>query len=142
MPTLVNRLSLLTILNIEIYDDWRKPIKDYLIGLIDKPSKSLRLEPVNYIMYSGLLFKRGADGMLLECLCKLEGLEVIAQLHEGLCGAHQFGIKMRWLLQRYSVYWPTILKDCIEYAKGYQECQNHGSLKHLPTVDLQYVIKP
>ena len=40
------------------------------------------------------------------------------------------------------MYWPTILKDCIEYAKGCQECQKHGPLKHLPTVDLQFIIKP
>ena len=48
---------------------------------------------------------------------------------------------MRWLLRRHGVYWPKILKDCIDYAKGCQECQKYGPLKHLPIVDLQYVIK-
>ena len=100
---MVNRLPLLTISNIEIYDGWRKPIIDYVTGLIDKPSRSLRLISVNYIMYYELLFKRGADGVLLECLSKLEGLEAIAQVHE-LCGAHQYRRKMRWLLQRHGVY--------------------------------------
>ena len=43
---------------------------------------------------------------------------------------------------RHGLYWPTILKDYIEYAKGCQECQKYEPLKHLPTVDLQYMIKP
>ncbi|CAL2229163.1 unnamed protein product [Prunus armeniaca] len=33
---------------------------------------------------------------------------------------------MRWLLRRHGYYWPTILKDFIEYAKGCQDCQKHG----------------
>ena len=67
---------------------------------------------------------------------KFEGIEAIAQVYEGLYSAHQSRIKMRWLLQRYGVYWPTILNDCIDYAKGCQECKKYGPLKHLPTVDL------
>ena len=50
-------------------------------------------------MYAGKLYKRGSDGILLDCLTKLEGIEAIAQVLEELCGAHQSGIKMRWLLQ-------------------------------------------
>ena len=68
--------------------------------------------------------------------------EAITQVREGLCGAHQLGIKIRWLLRRHGVYWPTILMDCFDNGKGCQECQKHGHLKHLPIVDLQYVIKP
>ena len=93
-------------------------------------------------MYAEKLYKKGSDGILLECLSKFESIEAIAQVHEGLCSAHQSGIKMRWLLRRHGVYWPTILKHCIEYAKECQECKKHGPLKHLPTVDLQYMIKP
>ena len=87
-------------------------------------------------MYARKLFKRGSDGILLDCSSKLEGIEAIAQVHEGLFGAHQSGIKMRWLLRRQGVYWSITLKDCIEYAKECQECQKHGPLKHLPAVDL------
>ena len=80
--------------------------------------------------------------MLLECLNRGEGMEAITQVHEGLCGAHQSGLKMRWLLRRHGIYWLTILKDCMNYAKGCQECQKHGPLKHLAIVKLQHVVKP
>ena len=132
----------MSISNIEVHDGWRKPIIDYLIGLVEKLNRNLRLKSINYIMYSGILFKIGSDGMLLECLSKVVEVEAITQVHEGLCSAHQSGIKMRWLLRRHGVYWQTIQNDCIDYAKGCQECQKHSPLKYLPTVDLQYVVKP
>ncbi|KAK3014950.1 hypothetical protein RJ639_009162 [Escallonia herrerae] len=49
----------------------------------------------------------------------------MAEVHEGVCGAHQAGIKMRWLIRRHGHYWPTIMEDYIQYAKGCQACQKH-----------------
>ena len=40
-------------------------------------------------------FKRGADGILLKCISTEESIQVMAELHEGICGAHQSGIKMK-----------------------------------------------
>ena len=74
--------------------------------------------------------------MILECLSREAGLEAITQVHKELCGEHQLGVKMRWLLQRHDLYWPKILKNGLEYAKGCQQCQRHGPFKHMPTVDL------
>lgn len=46
----------------------------------------------------------------------------MAEVHEGMAGAHQAGPKMRWLIHKDGFYWPSVEKDCIEYAKGYQAC--------------------
>ncbi len=64
------------------------------------------------------------------------------EVHEGICGAHQSGIKMKWLIHRYGYYWPKILKDCIEYAHGYEACQKHEPLPKLPAAELSSIIKP
>lgn len=69
-------------------------------------------------------------------------MQVMVEVHKGICGAHQVGTKMKWLLRRYNYYWPSILKDCISYAKGYQACQKHGSVQQVPTKELQPIIKP
>ena len=74
LPILINRLPITGVSNIEIHDDWRKPIINHLTGLVEKPSQNLKLKSINYIMYSRIIFKRGSDGMLLECLSKLEGI--------------------------------------------------------------------
>jgi hypothetical protein len=88
------------------------------------------------------LFKRGADGILLKCINTKEAMQVMAEVHEGIFGAHQSGIKMKWLIHRYGYYWPKILKYCIEYAHGCEACQKHGPLPKLPAAELSSIIKP
>jgi hypothetical protein len=36
----------------------------------------------------------------------------------GICGAHQSGYKMNWLLCIVGFYWPTMMDDCIKYQTG------------------------
>ncbi|XP_050238250.1 uncharacterized protein LOC126687736 [Mercurialis annua] len=64
------------------------------------------------------------------------------QAHEGVCGAHQSGVKMRWLIRRHGYFWPSILKDCMTFAKGCQSCQRYGNIQKLPAAELKSVIKP
>ena len=97
--------------------NWRHPIIQYLTGPSSKGSRKIKLQSMQYIVYNNALYKRGADGLLLECLGPQEALTAMAEVHEGICSAHQPGVKIRWLLQRHSYYWPTILKGCIEYAR-------------------------
>ena len=49
---------------------------------------------------------------------------------------------MKWLLCRQGVYWPTMLKDCIDFAKGCQECQVHSGIQHVPASELHAIVKP
>jgi hypothetical protein len=88
------------------------------------------------------LFKRGADGILLKCINTGEAMQVMVEVHEGICGAHQSRIKMKWLIHRYGYYWPKILKDCIEYAHECEACKKHGPLPRLPAAELSLIIKP
>ena len=34
------------------------------------------------------LFKRGVDGLLLKCISTEEEIQVMAEVHEGICGAY------------------------------------------------------
>ncbi|XP_059654775.1 uncharacterized protein LOC132301549 [Cornus florida] len=68
-------------------------------------------------------------------------MRVIAESHLGICGAHQAGIKMRWLLRKYGYYWKGILKDCIEFAKTCTECLEHGPVQRVPAINMQPVVK-
>ena len=64
------------------------------------------------------LYRKGFDGPLLKCLSFSDNMEVMKQVHEGVCGAYQSKVKMRWLIRRHGYFWPTILKDYITYSKG------------------------
>ncbi|CAL8990492.1 unnamed protein product, partial [Prunus brigantina] len=49
---------------------------------------------------------------------------------------------MRWLVRRHGYYWPSILKDCIEYAKACIKCQIYGPIQRVPAEALHPVTKP
>ncbi|CAL2259744.1 unnamed protein product [Prunus armeniaca] len=70
-----------------------------------------------------------------------EQLVAMTEVHEGICSAHQVGIKMGWLLRRHSYYWPTILKDCIDYAKGCKDFQKLGPIQHVLGGPMNPIIK-
>ena len=36
----------------------------------------------------------------------------------------------------------TMLKDCIEFAKGCQECQVHAGVQHVHASELHSIVKP
>ncbi|KAL0298015.1 UNVERIFIED_CONTAM: hypothetical protein Scaly_3076300 [Sesamum calycinum] len=54
------------------------------------------------------------------------------EAHSGVCGAHQLGPKLHFCIKRMGYYWPTMVKDCIDYARRCQVCQFHANLIHQP----------
>ncbi|CAL8992690.1 unnamed protein product [Prunus brigantina] len=122
-------------------DDWRHEIVSYLKALNGPHSQQVRQRARYYVIRDEILFRISFDDLLMKCLGKKEQLIAMTEVHEGICGAHQAEIKMRWLLRRHGYYWPTILKDCIEYAKGCQDCQRHGPVQHVPGEPMNPIVK-
>ena len=89
----------------------------------------------------GELYRKWLDGLLLRCLSFPDNMEVMKQVHEGVCEAHQVRIKMQWLIRRHGYFWPTILRDCINYSKGCQQCQKYGSIQRILAVELHSIVK-
>lgn len=96
---------------------------------------------LNYVLPGNDLLKKTPEGVLFKCLGDIEAYLAIYEVHSGAYGAHQAGHKMKWLLFRQGVYWPNMLKDCIEFAKGCQECQRHAGVQHMPASELHAIIK-
>ena len=44
------------------------------------------------------------------------------EAHSGVCGAYQARPKLYNRIQRMGYYWPTIVQDCIDYAKRCEAC--------------------
>jgi hypothetical protein len=65
----------------------------------------------------------------------------VSNTHSGACGSHQAGHKMKLILFRQGVHWPSMLKDYIDFAKGCQECQVHVGIQHVPASELHSIIK-
>jgi len=88
------------------------------------------------------LFKKTSEGVLLKCINENEAYLVVSRVHSGACGSHQAGNKMKWLIFQQGLYWPSMLKDCIKFAKGCQEFHKHAEIQHVPASELHSIIKP
>ncbi|XP_059650693.1 uncharacterized protein LOC132296517 [Cornus florida] len=123
-------------------DDWRVPIIKFLMNPSTNVNKKIQLVAPHYILMDGELYKKSKeDGLLLRCLDKLESIQVMGEVHNGLCGAHQAETKMRWLLKRYGYHWRGILKDCNDFTKSCQACQKYGPIQRVPTINMQLMVK-
>ncbi|XP_028954479.2 uncharacterized protein [Malus domestica] len=97
-------------------EDWRSPIIHHLKDPSSPTSKKDRQQATKYVLWAKNLLRKTPDGLLLKCLGQEESMRVMAEVHEGVCGAHQARTKMRWLLRRYGYFWPDMEKDCKFYA--------------------------
>jgi len=52
------------------------------------------------------------------------------EAHVGVCGAHQLGPRLHDRIKRMGYYWPTMVRDCIDYVKRCDVCQFHVSSIH------------
>ncbi|XP_025647233.1 uncharacterized protein [Arachis hypogaea] len=117
-------------------DDWRKPIAEYLKNPGTQVDRKIKLRAINFVLMADELYKKGIDGSLSRCLSQDDKDIALGEVHKGICGAHQAGMKMKWVLCRNHVYWPSMIKDCIEYAKACQECQRHRSIQQISASEL------
>ncbi|XP_029143257.1 uncharacterized protein [Arachis hypogaea] len=97
--------------------DWRKPITQYLRNLRIPIDKKIKLRAINFVLMADELYKKGIDGSLSRCLGQDDQNIALDKVHNGICGAHQAEKKMKWVLYRNHVYWSSMIKDYIDYAK-------------------------
>ncbi|XP_024195631.1 uncharacterized protein LOC112198745 [Rosa chinensis] len=110
--------------------DWRIPLIEYLKRPDSSADRKIRFLALNYFLRGDELRRRGEDGIDFRCVYGREAKRLMREVHTGICGSHQAGPKMRWLLRHHGYYWPSILKDCIAFAKGCADCQAHGPVQH------------
>jgi ribonuclease HI len=129
---------------------WRTEIISFLQGnclSTDKAyNKRMEARTRPYVIIEGELYKHGVCSPLLKCLSRTEGMELMKEIHAGLCGSH---IRSRPLLGkvfRQGFYWPKAASDATELVQkceGYQKCardqKQPSSLTQLiqPTWSLQ-----
>ncbi|KAM1282220.1 hypothetical protein ACFX2I_022708 [Malus domestica] len=112
---LLDDTNVISVLPVDV-EEWRQPLIDYLEHgkLPDDPRhrSEIREEEVNQAM---------------------------EEAHSGVCRAHQSGPKLHFQLKRMGYYWPSMVKDCLEYAKRCQACQFHETsyTNHLSHYTLQ-----
>jgi transposase InsO family protein len=92
-----------------------------------------------YTLVEGDLYRRGANGVLMRCISRKEGCELLGEVHGGECGNHAFSRTLVGKAFRHGFYWPTALQDGIELVKNCKACQFHAKQIHMPAQTLQMI---
>jgi ribonuclease HI len=123
-------------------EDWRTEIISFLQGncLLDDEAYNKRMEARTrpYVIIEGELYKHGVCSPLLKCLSRIEGIELMKEIHAGLCGSHIGSRPLLGKVFRQGFYWPKVALDAAELVKKCKNCQKcardqkqHSSLTQL-----------
>jgi ribonuclease HI len=135
------------ILNISpVYsEDWRTEIISYLQGnfLSDDETYNRRIEARArpYVIIEGELYKHGVCAPLLKCLSRAEGIELMKEIHAGLCGSHIGSRPLLGKVFRQGFYWPKAASDAAELVQKCEGCQKCARDQKQPS-SLTQLIQP
>nr|CAE03096.2 OSJNBa0017B10.11 [Oryza sativa Japonica Group] len=122
---------------------WIAEIQAYLTDktLPEDREGSERVQRISkrYVLVEGTLYRRAANGILLKCIPREQGVELLADIHEGECGAHSASRTLVGKAFRQGFYWPTALNDAVDLVRRCRACQFHAKQIHQPTQALQII---
>jgi hypothetical protein len=107
--------------------DWMSPIKAYLDN--QPPSDdNVEIERITcksrmHHLIDEVLYRQGANGMMMRCISREEGIQLLKDIHKGVCGSHSSWHSIIGKAFRHRFYWPTAKDDAMEVVKKYKECQ-------------------
>nr|ABA93826.2 retrotransposon protein, putative, unclassified [Oryza sativa Japonica Group] len=122
---------------------WIAEIQAYLTDktLPEDREGSERVQRISkrYVLVEGTLYRRAANGVLLRCIPREQGVELLADIHEGECGAHSASRTLVGKAFRQGFYWPTALNDAVDLVRQCRACQFHAKQTHQPAQALQTI---
>nr|AAK50597.1 putative gag-pol precursor [Oryza sativa Japonica Group] len=122
---------------------WMTDIRAYLDGntLPEERAEAEKLARISkrYILVEGALYRRAANGILLKCISREQGIELIADAHQGEYRAHSASRTLVGKAFRQGFYWPTALQDAQEWVQRCRACQFHAKQTHQPAQALQVI---
>jgi hypothetical protein len=72
--------------------DWMSPIKAYLdnqpISDDNAEIERITCKSKMYHLINGVLYKQGVNGMMMKCISKDEGIQLLREIHSRVCEAH------------------------------------------------------
>jgi hypothetical protein len=72
--------------------DWMSQIRSYLenrsLADDDVEIESIARKSRMYHLIDGVVYRQGANGIMMRCITKGEGIQLFWDIHSGVCGAH------------------------------------------------------
>jgi hypothetical protein len=107
--------------------DWMSQIRSYLENrpLADDDTEIERITRKSrmYHLIDGVLYRQGANGMMMRCISKGEDILLLQDIHSGVCGAHSSWRSIVEKAFRHGFYWSTAKDDAMEIIAKCRDCQ-------------------
>jgi hypothetical protein len=123
--------------------DWSFPILEWLVEgkLPSDQTEARRIarRAKAFVLIDGEFYKRGAAGILMRCIPRDQGRELLQEIHAGTCGHHA---GLRTLVRkafRQGLYWSTVVADSKDIVRRCEGCQFYARQTHLPAQALQTI---
>jgi hypothetical protein len=121
--------------------DWRQPFIDYIrkqkVPSDKNLAEQLYRRAKSYVLVGDKLYRRGTtSGVLMKCVPREEGKEILKGIHKGVCGNHASSHTLVSKAFRRAFYWPTALGDAEELVRRCQGCQYFAKKQHVPAYKL------
>jgi ribonuclease HI len=126
-------------------EDWREAYIDFIrdqkhpAGVDARSVEAARVmhRSKGFILVDSKLCRRGArSGVLMKCITKEDGYDILREIHQGVCGNH---VVLRTLVGKaYKVgfWWPNPVTDAEDLMRRCQNCKFFGKQSHVPAHSL------
>jgi hypothetical protein len=92
-----------------------------------------------YKFVDDVLYRKRPNGVKLKCIPREDGLELLAEIHGGVCGSHIGSGALVRKAFRQGFVWPTALQDATALVTKCEACQFHSKKSHQPAQALQMI---
>jgi hypothetical protein len=76
-----------------------------------------------YHLIDGVLYWQGANGMMMKCIFREEDIQLLEDIHYGVCGSYTSLHSIVEKAFRHGFYWLTTKDDTMEVVKKCKDCQ-------------------
>jgi hypothetical protein len=120
--------------------DWRQPfidnIREQKVPMDKNLAEQLIHRAKSYVI-ADKLYRRGAtSGVLMKCVSREEGKDILEEIHKGISGNHTSSRTLVSKAFRRAFYWPTALGDAEELVRRCQGCQYFAKQQDVPAYKL------
>jgi hypothetical protein len=118
------------VINLIQGEDCRAPIMAYLHHYY-KPDSAVEHTRMQqkaraYQIIDNDLYKTSVSGLLLYCISKAEGLELVSEIHAGVCEGHIGARALATKALRQGFYWPAVIDDTTKLVSTGEACQKYS----------------
>jgi hypothetical protein len=107
--------------------DWMNLIRMFLSNqpLSDDKAEVERItrKAKMYHLIDGVSYRQGANVMMMWCISREEGIQLLRYIHSGVCGSHSSWRSIIGKAFSHGFYWPTANDDVMEVVTKCNDCQ-------------------